>query len=91
MLVRDAERVDLGTDDRTEKEGTDRAKLAENKIKPRFNKHKEAERWLWDKGFADILLSRQRTSPGINTSKESTSCLFCTGRKSKFSSLSLHA
>lgn len=88
MLVRDAERVDLGTDDRTEKEGTDRVKLAENKIKPRFNKHKEgrmkgkeAARWLWDKGFADILLSRQRTSPGINAYNESTSCLFCTGRK----------
>lgn len=71
---------------------------AENEIKPRFNKHKEgrmkgkeAERWLWDEEFADILLSRQRESPGIIPSKESTSCLCCTGRKSKFSSLSLQA
>lgn len=92
--MRDAEKVD----GRTEKEGADRVKLAENEIKPRFHKHKEertkgkeAERWLWDEEFADILLSRQRESPGIIPSKESTSCLCCTGRKSKFSSLSLQA
>lgn len=73
--MRDAEKVD----GRTEKEGADRVKLAENEIKPRFHKHKEgrmkgkeAERWLWDEEFADILLSRQRESPGIIPSKEST-------------------